>query len=86
MPGARHVSATQLGARGRRERNDRTIALPAWNDRLGDVRDHRNLPPRMRQEIEQFFATTTFFTGKEVRREGWASRKAAEALVRASRA
>lgn len=80
------VQLTQRGDGGRRERNDRIIALPTWNDRLGEVRDHRSLPPRMREEIEQFFATATFFTGKDVRLEGWGSRKAAEALVRASQA
>ena len=80
------VELTQRGKSGRRERNNRVIALPTFNDRLGDVPDHRSLPPAMRQEIEQFFATATFFTGKDVRLEGWGSRKAAEALVRASRA
>ena len=68
----------------RREENDRIIAVPTWNERLREVDDYRGLPPRMREEIEQFFSTVTFFTGKDVRLEGWRSRKAAERLVRAN--
>ena len=80
------VQLTQRGKGSRRERNNRIIALPTWNERLGDIRDHADLPRRMREEIEQFFSTATFFTGKAVRLEGWASRKAAEELIDASRA
>ena len=78
------VRLTQRGKGARREYNPRIIALPTWNDRLGPVKDHTALPARMRREIEQFFVTATFFTGKDVRLEGWGSRKAAEALIRAS--
>lgn len=80
------VQLTQRGKRGRRERNHRIIALPTWNERLGNVEDHNGLPPRMRAEIEQFFSTATFFTGKDVRLEGWGSRKAAQKLIRDSAA
>jgi inorganic pyrophosphatase len=72
--------------KARREENDRLIAVPTWNERLRDVEDYRGLPPRMREEIEQFFCTVTFFTDKDVRLEGWRSRKAAERLVRANAA
>ena len=79
------VALTQRGRGRARERNNRIIALPTFNDRLGDVQDHTRLPPRMREEVEQFFATATFFTGKDVKLEGWRSAKAAEAFIRTSR-
>jgi inorganic pyrophosphatase len=79
------VALTQRGSGRNRERNHRIIALPTFNERLGDVRDHTRLPARMRAEIEQFFATATFFTGKDVKLEGWRSGKVAEAFIRASR-
>ncbi|TMA24938.1 MAG: inorganic diphosphatase [Deltaproteobacteria bacterium] len=42
------------------------------------------LPERLRQEMEQFFLSTTFFTHKHATVQGWKGHKAAIKLVRKS--
>jgi inorganic pyrophosphatase len=42
------------------------------------------LPERLKQEIEQFFVSATFFT-KDARIEGWRGPKAAMKLIEAAR-
>ena len=68
-----------------RERNDRLLLLPTWEDRLGDIRDFQALPRRMRDEVEQFFLSTTFFTAKEARILGWRNADQALAFLRKHR-
>jgi inorganic pyrophosphatase len=46
---------------GRRERNDRVIVIPSWHDRLGELERANELPSALRDEIEHFFLSTTFF-------------------------
>ncbi len=65
-----------------REANHRLVALPTWHDRLGIVDRVDKLPQRLREEIEQFFLSTTFFTGKDARLRGWDDAEAALAFVR----
>jgi inorganic pyrophosphatase len=62
------------GTRGPRQRNDRIITLPAHDERYADVRD---LPRRVREELEQFFIIAAETTSKEVTVEGWKGPKAA---------
>jgi len=50
---------------GKRERNDRVIVMRCWHDRLGEFEAVSELPARLREEIEQFFLGTTFFTAKK---------------------
>ena len=70
--------------KGKREENHRVIAVPTWNNRLEDVDDAARLPKRMRRELEQFFLTATFFTGKNVQIEGWGGPLRARAVVNRS--
>ena len=74
----------QDGKKGR-ERNDRLMAVPVDDPRIADgARDIVDMPQRMREEIEQFFLSTTFFTQKNAKCRGWKGRKTAEKLVRRS--
>jgi len=69
----------------RRERNDRLIAVPVADPRIADgCEDVADLPERLRQEMEQFFLSTTFFTHKHATVQGWKGHKAAIKLVRKS--
>jgi inorganic pyrophosphatase len=51
-----------------RERNDRVIAVPLVAPRWNDVRD---VPLRLRAELEAFFRSATVLEGKDVQIEGW---------------
>ena len=78
------VDVTQKGEKGR-EDNPRLILMPTWHDRLGEFEKASGLPGRLKQEIEQFFVSATFFTGKNVRVEGWRGPKAATKLIKSAR-
>jgi inorganic pyrophosphatase len=69
---------------GKRERNDRIVALPTWHDQLGPVKEAAELPRRLRNEIEQFFLSTAFFTAKKLDLKGWADSAAALELIQRS--
>jgi inorganic pyrophosphatase len=79
------VELTQRNEKGKRERNDRVIAIPLWHDRLGELERATDLPTRLRDEIEQFFLSATFFTGKKPKIIGWKSARKAASLVNAAR-
>lgn len=73
------VELTQYSRKkGSRERNDRLIAVPLQAERQKDLRSFRDLPVRVRAEIEQFFISSTFFSTKAPKILGW--RGPAEAL------
>ena len=59
--------------------------MPTWHDRLGELEKASGLPDRLKQEIEQFFVSATFFTGKDPRIEGWRGPKAAKKLIETAR-
>jgi inorganic pyrophosphatase len=61
------VELTQKNARGKRQRNDRVIAMPICHDLLGEMERVTDLPMRLRDQIEQFFLSATFFTGKKTK-------------------
>jgi len=67
---------------GGRQTNNRVIAIPTWNDRLGDLERAGDLPKRIREELEQFFLSATFFTGKNAKIRGWAGQAKTEAFIR----
>ncbi len=75
----------QRGARGRRVRNDRLVCIAAADRRNEHVRDLEQLPVRMREELEAFFAAAVAFEDKELAFLGWGGRdEAHEAVVRGS--
>jgi inorganic pyrophosphatase len=75
------VVVIDRGKDGGRVENSRVIAAPNWNDRPEFDRA-RDLPRRAREELAQFFLSTTFFTAKNPEIRGWKGPTAAEAFVR----
>jgi len=75
------VDVSQKGEKGREE-NPRLIVMPSWHERMGEFEKATGLPKRLREEIEQFFVSATFFTGKNPRTEGWRGPKAALGVVK----
>jgi inorganic pyrophosphatase len=69
---------------GRRERNDRVVAMPLEAPRFDHLREARDLPGRVRREIETFFLAVTALEGKDVRILGWGGPEAALRLIRRS--
>ena len=69
---------------GERERNDRVIVMPAWHDRVGEFEHPSDLPTRLKEEIEQFFLSTTFFTAKKPAILGWRGPKKASPIIKES--
>ena len=69
---------------GKRERNDRVIVMPAWHDRVGEFENASDLPERLREEIEQFFLSTTFFSAKKPKILGWKGPKRASSTIKES--
>ena len=67
---------------GKRRSNNRVIAIPLWDDRLGDLERAKDLPKRIRDELEEFFLSTTFFTAKHATIVGWKGKSATEAFIR----
>ncbi len=64
-----------------RERNDRVLVVPQGDERLEHVRD---LPARVKSELEEFFVTTSKMAGKDVTIAGWDGPKAAERAILAA--
>jgi inorganic pyrophosphatase len=75
------VDVSQKGEKGRQE-NPRLIVMPSWHERMGEFEKATGLPERLREEIEQFFVSATFFTGKDAKIEGWRGPKAALGVVK----
>ena len=69
---------------GKMERNDRVIVMPAWHDRVGEFENASDLPKRLREEIEQFFLSTTFFTAKKPKILGWKGPKRVSSVIKES--
>jgi len=76
------VEMDQDETEGKRERNDRIIVMPSWQDRLGEFERASDLPERLRKEIEQFFLSTTFFTAKNPKILGWKGPKRASEIIK----
>ena len=76
------VRVVQRDAKGAElKRNDRIIARPADDDRWGDV---KQIPKRVRDELEQFLLTAVEKTEKRVTIEGWSGAKAALKAIEAA--
>ena len=68
--------------RSERIRNDRVMALPIEGRREQSLEGVDALPPRIREELEQFAIAATALEGKDVRVVGWGDVSTALALIR----
>lgn len=73
----------QNSEKGRRERNDRLVAVPS-NAPRREIERASQLPKRVREEIEQFFLSVTFFEEKDASILGWRGPAEAWRLVRSA--
>jgi inorganic pyrophosphatase len=71
------------GKKSRREENDRIIAVPSEDPRFANVKD---LPKRVREELEQFFISASAMSDKAVVIDGWDGPKAARKTIEAAAA
>ena len=71
----------QDAKQGGRERNDRLLAVPLEHHRGDELRDVRDLPARVRDEIAHFFTSSVFFEPKNPRILGWDGPDGAKALL-----
>jgi len=67
---------------GRRQRNDRLIAIPLLHPRGDELRTVDDVAERIRDEIAHFFTSSIFFTPKNPRLLGWQGPEAVEAMIR----
>jgi inorganic pyrophosphatase len=65
-----------------RERNDRLIVIPVKMPRFESFRTPKDLPLRWRQEIEEFFVSTTHFEKKDPKFLGWTGPREGERLIK----
>ena len=82
--GVLKVEQDSKGRTGRRERNDRVIAIPASAPRQRELNALEDLPRRVRDELEKFFLDATAFERKNAVILGWEGAESAEALIRSS--
>ena len=79
------VKVDQRKARGGgRERNDRVVAIPLKAPRFDQFRTVRDVPARIRRELEEFFVHATALEGKDIRILGWGGSDAVVRLIRQS--
>jgi len=71
--------------KGRRERNDRVLAVPIASARGAEIHGPEDIGERVRKELERFFVAATGFSGKSPKVLGWGDASEAEALVESSR-
>lgn len=76
------VELIEDGDDGQRQANHRVVAVPVGYERMADMRTLDDLPRRVREEIEQFFLSATFFTAKNAEIRGWKGAEDTEAYVR----
>jgi inorganic pyrophosphatase len=69
---------------GKRERNDRLIAVAVEAPRFDGLRDARKLPKQTRDEIGQFFLESVKFTDKNAQLLGWSGPREATRLLEAA--
>lgn len=69
-----------------RERNDRVIFVMSGAPRQEHLKGPDDFPKRTREELEQFFLNSTFFTPKDARILGWGGVDEAMRLISQSEA
>ncbi len=75
------VEVEQKSKKGRIS-NPRLILRPLWYQRMDAIEEAPALPKKLKEQLEQFFVSATFFTGKDPTIMGWRGPKAATALIR----
>jgi inorganic pyrophosphatase len=68
--------------RRRRLRNDRILCVPERDPRTASLHGVKDLPERIRDELELFFVSSVQLEGKDARVVGWGGPEVALALVR----
>lgn len=68
----------QVSKDGKREQNDRIIAVPSPDASWNDIAE---LSERARAELAEFFVVATRLTGKKVEIQGWEGAEAARATI-----
>jgi inorganic pyrophosphatase len=69
------VEFEQSDGKGPPTRNNRVITTPGWHDTLASLRQARDLPAALRNQIEQFFLIADTATGKKATVKGWINAK-----------
>jgi len=82
--GVLEVEQNRKSGRGR-ERNDRLLVAPSVAEAAAAPRDVRGIPPRVRAELEGFFAGSTRWEHKDLRFLGWKGPRVAENLLKRSK-
>ncbi|HVY47424.1 MAG TPA: inorganic diphosphatase [Minicystis sp.] len=67
-----------------RERNDRLVVAPSKAPRFDGLRDARDLPARVREEIEAFFRAAVLLEEKGLELLGWGGPDEAEEVLEAA--
>lgn len=70
--------------KGRKERNDRLLAVPSHSHLEGNLLHIGALPSQTREELEKFFIATDELEDKKLSFEGWVGPKRAFRLLKAS--
>jgi inorganic pyrophosphatase len=68
--------------KGKKERNDRVIAVPTYAKLQADMDHVHDLPADMRTELEKFFVATDELEDKTLKFEGWVGPKHATRLIK----
>jgi len=75
---------TTQTAKGKKERNDRIIAVPTLSKLERELNHVHDLPAETRTELEKFFVATDELEDKKLKFEGWVGPKHALRLVKES--
>ncbi len=68
------------------KRNDRVIAVPAFDGVATDIADIADVPIRTRDELEAFTHASLALTGKKIKIRGWADAAEAGDIIAAAEA
>ena len=80
--GALLVTQKKSGGKPGREPNHRVFAVPTGSEREHQWKDARELPKRVRKELEAFFVAAGALAGKELQILDWVGPKEAVALIK----
>ncbi len=80
--GALLVTQKKSNGQPGREPNHRLLAVPVGSEREKELEDARQLPKRIRKELEQFFIAAGALAGKELQILDWVGPKEAKDLVK----